>query len=197
MGLSSDRAYAIEDVQRLANGPSRAVGVHPTVLTSAPMRISLGPGAVGMEVSAIRRNNAGPGRGIYTGWNLGGGGTPNRTVNQAASPRSVVWGGASAGYQADHQRLRYRIGWGFTGVFLPSSWPNGRPETVLNVGNHPEEAGWLVFASGPSTSLGWVLTESLTLVARPKAHFAVLNVNGEGLQAVPWLRLGIGPELSW
>jgi len=197
MSLAGDRVYAVEDIQRVANGPARAMAITPTTLTSAPMRISLGPNVVGLEISALQRVNSGPSRGFYAGWSLGGGGTPARTVKSAIAPRSVVWAGANAGYQSDIRRLRYRLGWGFSGVFLPSSWPQGRPDGPFKISDHPKEAGWLLVATGPSTSAGWVLSESWTLVARPRAHFAVLNVDGQGAKLIPWLSLGIGPEVSW
>ncbi len=197
MSFASDRAYAVEDIQRVANGPSRAMGIHPTTLISPPMRASLGPSVVGLEISAIQRVNSGPSRGFYAGWSLGGGGAPARTIGTQIAPRSVVWAGANAGYQSDFRRLRYRLGWGFSGIFLPSSWPDGRPEGSFDISNHPEEAGWLLVASGPSTSIGWVLSESWTLIARPRAHFAILKVDEKGARAIPWLSLAIGPEVSW
>ena len=157
----------------------------------------LGPSVIGLEISALQRVNTGPSRGFYAGWTFGGGGTPARTVQSTIAPRSVVWAGANAGYQSDYRRFRFRVGWGVSGILLPSSWPNGRPQGSFSVSEHPEEAGWLLFASGPSTSLGWVLSESWTLMAKPQAHFAVLNVDGGGAAAIPWMSLGIGPEVSW
>jgi len=45
--------------------------------------------------------------------------------------------------------------------------------------------------------VGWVISESWTLIARPQAHFAVLDLDGGGARPIPWLSLGIGPEISW
>jgi len=197
MSLAAERAYTVEDIQRVANGPARAMSIQPTTLASAPMRTSLGPGVIGLEISALQRVNTGPNRGFFTGWTLGGGGTPARTIDNTTAPRSVVWAGANFGYQSDLRRIRYRLGWGLSGIFLPSSWPDGRPSDAFQLADYPEQAGWLLFATGPSTAVGWVISESWTLIARPQAHFAVLDLDGGGARPIPWLSLGIGPEISW
>lgn len=193
--LQADRAYRVDDLARVAQGPRRALAVRGLGLASPPLSVALGDGAAGVELWGALRANRGPQRGLYGEAALGYAMAPEREHTSNARPVLTLSG--AGGYQSDWRRLRYRGGWGLTGAWLPVDWVSGKPTGEIDPREHPTEAGWVLWATGPTVGLGVALSDGWALTLSGRAHVAWLQVEPDQARAVPWYSVGIGPEVSW
>ena len=199
--LRGGQSYRVEDVVRIARGPSAALSLRPVVVQSPPLRAAIGGGAGGIEVAGVWRRNEAPARGLSGEVWAGLATSPKRDMAGAVTDaaRGLGWTGAAVGYQADLRRVRLRGGWGVTGVLIPPSYLAGdAPADGVDPYDIRSEAGWILFASGPQASAGVVVTETWTVTVTARPHVAMLDVDGDGgVSAVPWATWGLGAELSW
>lgn len=194
--VQPDRAYTVDEVVRLAQGPSSALGWRLAAISAPPLGRVIGGAAVGPELSVVARDNEGPGRGFARALHLGVGVSPVRQVDgqPTLAARPVFQASGELGFQGDIRRLRARAGWGLSLAWIPPSWVDERPENP-NPLEHLSSAGWLFTATGPSVTGGWVVGRGWSLTGSVRAHGAVLNPTGEGLVLVPWVTTGIGVEV--
>ena len=198
--LRAGQSYRVDDLVRIAAGPSGALTARPVVVQSPPLSATLGPGVAGAELEGTWRRNEGPARGLTAALRIGGGGAPTRLVDEVptSAARGVGWVGAGLAYQWDLRRVRLRGGWGASGVLIPPSWLGGRPTGSIDPAEVPSEAGWVLFATGPELSVGAVVSEAWALTVTTRPHAALLDPDGDARAGlVPWWTTGIGVELSW
>ena len=195
--VQAKRAYTVEEVERLAQGPKGSMGWGLAMISSPPMSRVIGGAAFGPEVSFIGRDNEGPGRGFTQALHLGVGFSPSRKHLDAPvrAARPVFQAAGELGFQGDIRRLRGRAGWGMSLVWIPPNWVEERPDNP-NPLDHLSSAGWVFAASGPTGSLGWVMPGGWTVGADVRAHAAVLDPTGDGLVVVPWVTAGLGVQVT-
>ncbi|MEZ4241096.1 MAG: caspase family protein [Myxococcota bacterium] len=189
--LSGGRAYPVDEVARLAQGPGGGLGVRAAFVGSAPLRQALGPGAVGTELYAVDRANGEAGRGFVTDGALGAALSPG-----GAGTRPLGWATGSLGWQGDLARLRLRLGLGLTFAWVPPRFDE-RPVAPVDPREHPTEAGWWFLAGGPSLGAGVVVGDGWTALATVRPHVAWLDPDDDGRpQAVPFTVASVGIEVD-
>jgi hypothetical protein len=190
MRLAGGRGYTVDEVQRLAQGPSAEVGVRAVAIGSS-LRQALGPGAVGTEVYAASRSNGSDGRGFVRDLALGAALAPD-----AALPRPLGWASGGVGWQGDHGRARARVGVGLSVVWIPPRFAE-RPAEPIDLTAHPREVGWAFLAAGPSAGLGYVLGGGWSIVGSARPHVALLDPNlDRRAQAVSFAAWSVGIEVD-
>ena len=194
--LQPDRAYTVEEVVRLAEGPAGSVRWGLSALTSPPMSRVIGGAAFGPQVSLLARDNEGAGRGFSQAAHLGVAFSPSRSHLDARvrAARPVFQVAGDLGYQGDVHRFRGRVGWGGSLVWIPPSWVEDRPDDPDPL-DHLSSAGWVFGAMGPSGSASWILPGGWSVGADVRAHVAVLDPVGDGLVVVPWVTTGLAVEV--
>lgn len=192
--LAGGRAYTVDEIARLAQGPTAAFGARAVMLPGGALAESLGDGVAGAELYRAARRRTAAGRGFTGDLALGAGLSPARDGFAAARP--VAWTSGMLGWQGDRGRLRLRLGLGVSGVWIPPSFPEGRPGTVT-VAEHPGEVGWWFLAGGPTGAAGWVLGDGWTAMATVRPHVAWLATEpGEPAEAVGWTAVAVGLEVD-
>ncbi len=195
--LVGGRAYKVDDVARLAQGPRRSLGLRLTGVASPPLERAIGVGAVGPEIWWASRVNQGSAQGLTRGISLGAAASPSRSIGGVVttSMRPLLWSAGSLGYQQDLRQLRLRVGWGGSLVWVPTDWIGEAPSDKPAPYDALSEAGWFFAATGPTTSAGVVLGRGWTATATVRPHFGVLDTDGTGsYQLVPWVVAGLGFE---
>ncbi|MCB9687145.1 MAG: caspase family protein [Alphaproteobacteria bacterium] len=178
--LAGGHAYSVDEVARLAQGPTSSLGLRTVAVGSAPFRDAIGPGALGTELVLTDRRDGPVGHGLVGALSAGGAGS-------AAHPgldqgRFVGWATASAGWQGDRGIFRGRVGLGPSFVWLP---PAG------------DALGWWFFAAGPDATGGIVLGRGWTATASGRLHVAALDPDADAhLDVVPWTSLSVGLEVD-
>jgi hypothetical protein len=188
MRLAPGRSYSVEDVARLAQGPSAAVGLRTVAVASAPYRPALGAGAVGAELTWSSRRDGPVGHGLVGAVTVGAAGSPARPTVALARP--LGWTSLGAGWQGDRGLLRLRVGLGATALWLPPSAGGATPGA-------PDTTGWLVGAAGPDLAAGVVLGRGWTVLGAVRTHVGALDPDLDGrVTAVPWTVGGLGLEVD-
>lgn len=198
--LRAGQSYRVEDVVRIARGPSGGLALRPSVVHSAPLGQAIGGGAGGLEIGGVWRRNTAPARGLTGEVFAGLATSPSREIDGVITDagRGLGWLGGAVAYQTDLRRVRLRGGWGLSGVLIPPSYVDEPPAQTVDPYAVPAEAGWILFASGPQATLGYVVSETWTLAAHGRSHVALLDIDGDGdVTGVPWLTWSVGAELAW
>jgi hypothetical protein len=191
MSFAGGRGYTIDEVARLAQGPSAELGVRSVALTG--LTDALGPGAVGAEAYAADRSTGPWGRGFVVDGSLGAAVSPTRAATDLARP--VAWLSGGAGWQGDLGRLRLRAGLGVTGYWVPPRFEDPRRAVVLE--RHPGEIGWIFAAAGPTASVGWVLGGGWTVTGSARPQVAWLDTDFDRRpEAVPIAAFAVGLEVD-
>jgi uncharacterized caspase-like protein len=192
--LQGGRAYTVDEIARLAQGPGSALGVRAAYVSAPALRQSVGAGALGTELYWADRRSGGTGRGFTADLAVGAGFSSGRPELSVARP--VSWASSGLGWQGDRGHVRLRAGLGASFVFVPRQFPEGRPENPV-LAEHAAELGWWMLAAGPSLSGGWVLGSGWTVVGTVRPHLGALDVDFDGrAQAAPWLVTSVGLEVD-
>lgn len=192
--LAGGRAYTVDEVARLAQGPTAAFGARVVGIPGGALSESVGDWVSGAELYWADRRRSTVGRGFTGDLAVGGAVSPEREGFTVARPLGYAAG--MAGWQGDRGRLRLRVGLGLSAVWIPPNFPAGRPETV-EVGERPGEVGWWFLAGGPTGSAGWVLGNGWSAVGTVRPHLAWLDVDFDGrASAVGWTAVSIGLEVD-
>jgi hypothetical protein len=197
--LSGGNSYSVEELTRIAQGPRGGVALRLGAFASTPMANIIGPVSTGIEIWGSRRANRGARRGLLGEAVLGFSVAPSRVVdsNINTAPRFVGWGGLGIGYQQDHRRLRYRFTWAANATVIPPSWVDEAPKLPTDPTLRPGEAGWVVFSTGPSASLAYVIDSTWSLSAEGRLHGTFLDLDHNGRQQfVPMGTMTLGIELA-
>ena len=197
--LSGGNSYSVEELTRIAQGPKGAVALRVGAFVSAPMVSIVGPVSTGLEIWGSRRANRGARRGLLGEAVIGFSVAPTRSFEQTISsaPRFVGWGGLGIGYQQDQRRLRYRLTWSANATIIPPSWIDDAPKLPTDPTDRPGEAGWVVFSTGPSVSLAYVIDSTWALATEGRVHGTFLDLNHDGKQQfVPMGTVTLGIELA-
>lgn len=131
-----------------------------------------GPGFLGLELAGGVRKARGGGRGLLFTLRLGGGVSPTREGLEGLvrRGRGLLWGAGGLGWAGGPRRLRIRATWDAQATLLPLSRLPGESHVTL-----PAEAGWLIFSSGPSATVGLATGRRTTLVLGGTAQFTPMR----------------------
>lgn len=194
--LSGGSSYSARTLSRIVQGPEFGIDLAPSFTWGGPLAVSIGPGAGGVSASAWWRSRGEIGRGLTGRVGLAAqvsGSRPDPMGGSIRSPRLVATVDAALGYQHDHRRLRYRVGWGAGFVVIPPDHGDEVPDEV-DPTSVPWNAGWLFPTTGPDLAVGYVINESWSLQLAVKPHLTWLDL-GQGATVVPWVSTGLG--VSW
>jgi uncharacterized caspase-like protein len=192
--LQGGRAYTVDEIARLAQGPGSALGVRAAFASAPALREALGQGALGAELYWAGRRSGPTGRGLTADLSVGMGFSSSRPALQVARP--VSWASTGLGWQGDRGHARLRAGLGVTAALVPRQFPEGRPEVPVP-SEHRAEIGWWMLAAGPSLSGGWVLGGGWTLVGTMRPHVGALDADFDGrAEPAPWLVASVGLEVD-
>ena len=120
-----------------------------------------GGGVVAVEAFGALRRAGAPGKGFYVGGTFGAGVSPTRDgmTGLVQRGRGTFWLGIEPGWAGGHRRALFRLGWQLRATMVPVARLPGEAHATL-----PEEAGWIVFSTGPTAQLGVALGRSLSFV---------------------------------
>jgi uncharacterized caspase-like protein len=120
-----------------------------------------GGGVLAVEAFGALRRARAPGEGFYLGGTFGVGVSPTRDgmAGLVQRGRGTFWLGIEPGWAGSHRRALFRLGWQLRATMVPVARLPGIAHATL-----PEEAGWVIFSTGPTAQLGVALGRNLSFV---------------------------------
>ena len=164
------------------------------LLSPSPgLRSVWGPGAIGFEAQGLLRKARGPARGILLSTRLGAGLAPRRLADGdvLTQARPTFWGAAGLGWGGGPRRLRVRASWDVQLTGLPMQ------RAADAVVTKPHEAGWLLFSTGPSATVGVALDRRFSLVLGLSGQLTPLQLDdADGVRPYGFVLGSAGVEVA-
>jgi uncharacterized caspase-like protein len=185
--LGVGRAYRVDQLAAKVEGERGGAEVRAIAVAAPGLGAVLGPAAVGVEVALDGRLAPVRAPGLVLGGRLGLGAALGGAEGLGARTFGSV--GVDLGWRGDVGRLRWGLGWGATGWWLP---PRGADGLAVPVAS-PDRAGWAFAATGPRAQLAVVVEGgwSVGLSAAAEGTGLVLSP-GARTTFVPVVTAGVG-----
>jgi uncharacterized caspase-like protein len=136
-----------------------------------------GAGFLGLEIWTALRKARPAAKGLTASLALGAGMSPSRqgVDDLVRRGRGMIWGGVGLGWSGGAGRFRGKLAWEGRATYVPLTRLDGSPGVTL-----PEEAGWIVFSTGPAGQIGLALGRRWSLVLGGSAQGSPIRMEEGG-----------------